>query len=397
MSYMARKERIVELDYVRSFAFLAVVYQHVIGVYIRKPGVSEETSFLFGMLFQLLKFAVPAFVFVTGLVLVYNYYERLHYPRFIQKRFTEIIVPYGFWSLVYMVLHHDITRINLDTFLVIGKKLLTGSASYHLWFVVMIFQFYLLYPVILRLFRSARQALRTSRLGMWAAVGLAAVAYGGLMWFSSRYLPAHPFRLDGAWLDAYLIKYRDRNFLYYSFYFLMGGMVALALPQFRAFLQRRWLLLVAAFAGTFAYISYELIKYSGGLRVNLNVATSLKPSMFLYTVAQLLIIYLLAVWLSHTKSVWKKWLTKLGHYSYGAYLIHAVALTYVMKLLNRWEWTASGLGGSVVAFLLCSAVSFGATYLLAKLPFGAWLVGATEKGKSVAAPAVQREAKREAV
>ena len=39
---MTRKERIAELDLIRSFAFLAVVYQHVIGVYMRKPGVDED-------------------------------------------------------------------------------------------------------------------------------------------------------------------------------------------------------------------------------------------------------------------------------------------------------------------------------------------------------------------
>lgn len=390
---MARKERIVELDYVRSFAFLAVVYQHVIGVYIRKPGVGEETAFLFGMLFHLLKFAVPAFVFVTGLVLFYNYYDRLQYPRFIQKRFTEIVVPYAVWSIVYMAMHHDLTGFNPETLWLVLKKWMTGTASYHLWFVVMIFQFYLLYPILLKLFKWTRHAVR-GRAGRTFAVGAAALAYAALMWFSVRYIPAHSFRFDLAWLDAYLIKYRDRNFLYYSFYFFMGGLAALALPQFRVFLQKRWLWLFAAFGVTYAYIGYELVKHSVSPIVNLNVATSLKPSMFLYTVAQLLVVYLVAVWVGKSGSQWKKWLTMLGHYSYGAYLIHGLVLTYVMKLLNHWEWTASGIGGSLIAFVLCSAFSFGLSYGLAKLPFGALLVGAAEKKKNSSAPSTPKEYKQ---
>ncbi|MEJ8546291.1 acyltransferase [Brevibacillus borstelensis] len=390
---MARKERIVELDYVRSFAFLAVVYQHVIGVYIRKPGIGEETAFLFGMLFHLLKFAVPAFVFVTGLVLFYNYCDRLQYPRFIQKRFTEIVVPYAIWSVVYMATYHELAGFNLETLWLVLKKWMTGTASYHLWFVVMIFQFYLLYPLLRKLFRWTGQTVR-GRGGRALVVGAGALAYAALMWLSYRYIPAHSFRFDLAWLDAYLIKYRDRNFLYYSFYFFMGGLVALALPQFRVFLQKRWLWLFAAFGVTYAYVGYELVKHSGGPIVNLNVATSLKPSMFFYTVAQLLIVYLLAVWVGKSRSQWKKWLTMIGHYSYGAYLIHALVLTYVMKLLNRWEWAASGFTGSLIAFVLCSALSFGLSYGLAKLPFGAWLVGAAEKKKNGSAVSTEPGFKR---
>lgn len=64
---MIRKERIAELELIRALGFLAVVYQHVIGVYMRVPGIDEQTAIVYGMLFHLLKFAVPAFIFMTGL------------------------------------------------------------------------------------------------------------------------------------------------------------------------------------------------------------------------------------------------------------------------------------------------------------------------------------------
>jgi surface polysaccharide O-acyltransferase-like enzyme len=390
---MARKERIVELDAVRAFAFLAVVYQHVIGVYMRKPGVDEMTAFLYGKLFHLLKFAVPAFVFITGLVLFYNYYERVNYPGFIRKRFTEIVVPYAIWSLIYMVWHRDVTGWDVSTLVGVVQKLITGSASYHLWFVVMIFQFYLLYPLLLKGFKAAKQRL-SGRAGKVAAVGAAALLYAGLMWVSARYLPAHPFRFDAAWLDAYLITYRDRNFLFYSFYFLLGGMVALALPAFRSLLQRRWPYLLAVFAAAYAYIGYELVRDSGGFLVNLNVATSLKPSMFFYTVAQLLLVYLLAVLLTKRDSRWTAWFSMIGRNSYGAYLVHALVLTYVMKALNVWDVTGSTMLGSVFAFLLCSAASIALSCGLAKLPFGAWLVGAAEKKRATAPGQSERQWKQ---
>lgn len=375
---MDKKERIAELDLVRSFAFLAVVYQHVIGVYMRKPGVDEQTAIIYSMVFHLLKFAVPAFIFITGLVLFYNYYEKVHYPRFIQKRVTEVLVPYGIWSAVYLALQPNSLGGGGQMAWNLFKKVATGSSSYHLWFVVMIFQFYLLYPFWQRLFRLARTFV-SNHVRLFVALGAAAFVYGLLMWISARFIPAHSLRFDIVWLDTYFIKYRDRNAFFYFFYFIFGGLAAVSLPAFRHTIKRHWLWIGTAFLILYTYIGYELFRDSGTGMINLNVATSLKPSMFLYTVAQLLLVYGLALVLIKKQGKWTHWLGLIGKYSYGAYLIHALILTYLMKGLQWLQIFHTGLLGSMVAFVLCSLLSFGISYALGKVPFGSLLVGAAEK------------------
>ena len=394
---MVRKERIAELELVRALGFLAVVYQHVIGVYMQAPGTDEQTAIVYGMLFHLLKFAVPAFIFITGLVLFYNYYEDVSYLGFMRKRVKEILLPYLLWSAVYFAFNPN-PHINTEQSLAwnLAKMVGTGTASYHLWFVVMIFQFYLFYPLWQRLFRFLRR--HASTVGKLAVIGgITACIYGMLMWFSARYIPAHGFRFDQAWLDAFFIKYRDRNALYYFFYFLMGGLVAVALPMFRAKIKQYWLSICGLFLLLFAYIGYELFRDSGDGLVNLNVATSLKPSMFVYTVFQLLLVYLLALLLSAKKNRWTAWLTQFGKHSFGAYLVHALVLTYVMKGLRSVEIFHTGVVGSLVAFVLCSILSFAISYGISKIPFGSLLVGSAPKKRQNAVPKQAESLHKEAM
>lgn len=64
-------------------------------------GARIQDGVLMTLLLLCSKFAVPVFVFITGMVLFYNYDGALKYGTFLRKRFMDIIVPYIIWSLLY--------------------------------------------------------------------------------------------------------------------------------------------------------------------------------------------------------------------------------------------------------------------------------------------------------
>lgn len=368
------KERIVELDVLRGLAFLAVVLQHAMGVYVRKADIQIADSVMIGMLFNFTKFAVPAFVFVTGIVLFYNYYERFDYRNFIRKRTMEIFLPYLLWTGIYEIYYYGIPSISFTWLKEFGKNIVLGTESYHLWFIVMIFQFYLLYPGLLALFKWIRNRISTGSRFV-TAVGLFAVFYTLLMWFSSSYIPGGNFHVSSKAVQMFFVEYRDRNFLFFLFYFILGGIAGVSLVKWREFVIRSvgWNGLL--FATLFIWIGYELMKGASGGLVNLNYSTSLKPSMFLYTVSEILLLYGLSLAIVKNGPGIFKPMAFVGKFSYGAYLAHALILGYAVRAINRFAPSEHYLWASIFAFILCSLGAMGVTILISRIPYGKLLIG----------------------
>lgn len=369
-----RKDRIKELDVLRGLAFLAVVLQHTLGVYVRKADIQIADAAMLGMLFNFTKFAVPAFVFATGTVLFYNYYEKLEYRKFIWKRTVEIFLPYLLWTGIYEIYYYGLPLINFSWLREFGKNVILGTESYHLWFIILIFQFYLIYPVFLALFKWVRVRI-TTKTRFTFTLGALIVIYTLLMWFSSSYIPRENLQVNYRFLQLFFLDYRDRNFLYFSFYFILGGIAGLSISKWREFVLKSVIWNGFLFPALFIWIGYELMRGASGGQVNLNYSTTLKPSMFFYTVSEIILLYGLCITIVRSGSVIIKRLSFIGKFSYGAYLAHALVLGYVVRGINRFMPSEHYLWSSTIAFILCAMVSVGITVLISKIPFGRLLIG----------------------
>ena len=140
-------KRIEELDFTRVVAMIAVITIHVTSAYIGY----QSNILVMGMnvafiLNQLTRFAVPLFILLSGTSLGLSANDD-SYRGFLHKRLTKIGIPYLAWTAVYIIYnnHSDLSAINFRSVL---RTVLLGQAAPHLYFVVIIFQFYLIFPFL---------------------------------------------------------------------------------------------------------------------------------------------------------------------------------------------------------------------------------------------------------
>lgn len=360
---MAR-DRIQELDALRGLAFAAVALQHVIGMFNQRGGMLVFDKWFTAGLFSTAKFAVPTFVFITGLVMFYNYYDKLNYPKMMTRRFYEIIVPYLIWSLLYT--SHNLHRLPVsgEYFRAYARNLVLGGASYHLWFIVLIIQFYVFFPVWRYLFKLAGKWLPSvqakASVLVLAVLGYYIIINNG---FISHFDPAHTILVKA-------FKYRDHLFLLWFLYFVIGGVVGLNIDRFRTFIKRFWMPCLFVSLGFLLYFAY-LLAVKGNDRLGMQVAGSFTAKMALFSFAMIFIAYYGSVCCFSRF----RFFNLLGKYSLGEYFAHAYVLHWTYKAVKHFTPFVGISGQVVLTFVLVILGSMGVTLIFSRLPMGKLFVG----------------------
>jgi len=104
-----KRPKILEMDIVRSIAILAVVLIHTTAdatMSLPKGSISQIIVFAVNEASQ---FAVPVFIFISGIVLFYRYYDSWDFKAlawsFYRKRIGSVLIPYLIWSFFYYIFY----------------------------------------------------------------------------------------------------------------------------------------------------------------------------------------------------------------------------------------------------------------------------------------------------
>ncbi|MEG2892755.1 MAG: acyltransferase [Clostridium sp.] len=322
------KKRIEEVDILRGVAFLAVVLQHSLASFIYEPTVNTYEGIISAFILNSLRFAVPIFVFMTGFSLYYTD-KGQGYFEFLLKRFKQIIVPYMLWTLVYDILMFFIMgRFDLslkDIVYQYFNYVLTGTGFYHLWYMAMIIQFYIVFPVF-KIFINKKRSFTLNTI----VLIIFFIAHIGLLYWYNYYAGAQ-FALATGLLKE-ILQYSDRIFIVWMFYFVFGAYFSIYYERLKVIFIKLKYVWFIGFIVSMAYIMKLMISSSsyndvGGYVINHAIGGPLNMPMIPLLLFSMLSLYVISVKILEYNI--SKYILLAGKYSFGAYLIHALVLHYV--------------------------------------------------------------------
>lgn len=319
--------RLREIDALRVLSCFSVITVHAVGgpFPVNSVGLGE-TNFL-------LHYSREVFFFVSALVLVRTYHPRLGPNRrlpdengFRLRRLRMIGVPYLWWSTLYLALTIFHARASEPA----GQTLndlplrwlilvLTGNASYHMYFLLVTLQFAVVFPLVLRVLDRTR-----GRHGRVLAVSVA-LQLATLVCYHWVLLPGGDWRglLGDASLPAYQL------------WLVAGAIAGLHLERWRSWVVEHRTLVLGALpvaAAVLLWTYWAQVPGRGGLQAS----NPLQPVMVLWSVAALGVLYLLAVWIMDRGAGWLRDAFSYGaQLSFGVYLAHPMVLDLVLGLLRR--------------------------------------------------------------
>lgn len=346
--------RVAAIDLFRCVAILAVVAIHTTSFALGRLEPGSGPAFWVSLINRSSQFAVPAFLFLTALVQTRSSLSSGRQPgRFYRAQLVRTGLPYLVWSVLYAlfaVATGSRSLASLASVSLWANWLLLGNASYHLYYLIIVIQFYALFPLILPLVRR----------WPWPPLTLAFVALQlGFYWLNRQVLHIKPIATP---------------VLSYSLQLGLGMLVGRAFGQWPAF-WARWRLAILALAGL-SWALYLPQAYLALRRVPVNTFNS-AWSYWLFTGAISLLLLGLCGDLDR-RAAWLRPLRLLGTHSFQIYLIHpAVIILFGRSVLfSRLESTAPGLGlGYALMVLLSLALPLAFARLVRHSPVSRLLFG----------------------
>ncbi len=345
-------KRLAALDIYKALAIVMVIIIHVTAT----PIVTLTSGAGLDVLIVMNRFSlpsVPMFIFASGLSLFHVYKDRaFDYFQFLRKRLSKILVPYLTWCILYYAyyVYEGIYDFSAQTFLL---NVLSGRMMYHLYFVVIIIQFYLVFGLISFVVK------RFSGL-IILPIGLA------INFLALQILPA---------------SYLDRSFMTYMIYFLLGCYFAKNMEMAALLINRFKILLTLGFFAAGGLYAYQF--YAGQV---LGIGDYLLPSSYVYIgfcAIAVLVFYRLSMAIDHGLADPENWLRRgllaISDGSFYIYLSHPLAIIAAGSISARL-----GITGVIDQMLVALALIW-----ITSVPLS--ILYAARKGKSASIKAEPKE------
>lgn len=323
-------ERISYFDFLRGIAILMVIGIHT---YTVRPFDGFENVLLIGVR-EALNFAVPLFLAISGFFIGKKTIEdKQNYVAFIKKQVPRVYLPMLVWSFPVVLLW---IYKGQNILLAVGKSM-AGMAFGPYYFIPLIFQLYLLHPIIKKL--ALKPILGGGILLIINAISVLLLIYV----FGKKSLPivlaVGPFIywVIFYFIGVYLSDNKRGYSLWVSVVFIVVGFVV-------QMCESKYLMLIG------------------------QVGVGLKLSSWTYAAGMVLLLFSskMEKVLSSDNAIFRT-IVKIGEFSFGIYLAHVYVLLFRNSFPMNESWP--------VSFILVAVLTTALVMVLRKiLPENLWRI-----------------------
>ncbi|MDD4781174.1 MAG: acyltransferase [Tissierellia bacterium] len=282
----------------RCIACIAVIIVHITAIGVTDYMQGSLPHILTLIINRSLKFTTPIFVFLSGITGFYSYRNRdIDYISFVIKRVKKVIIPYFIWCVLYYIYFIRLGFYGFDIVFFI-KSFIAGNMSYHLYFVIIITQLYILGPIFYGLIKKSNNKIML--LFIFAVINL----------------------LCAQFLN---FKLSDRIFLKYMFFYLIGMYVTLEYNKFKSWIENHKAIITIGYI-TFS-IFYILVTYYQWELYSL--------SWFLFSTISIFFVYLIGLAVKDKFIKFYGYIRLFSQSSYYVYLMHPMILTTMIMITEK--------------------------------------------------------------
>ncbi|RIL49372.1 hypothetical protein BUY93_09185, partial [Mammaliicoccus fleurettii] len=263
-----------EITYARAMFCLIIVAVHILSNYLRDVELQEQNRIIILTFQILILFATPCFIILSESLISMVYKDKLP-KNFLIKRFKYIMIPYFLIGSFYIYTKYEVEGNEESYWQLFKENLLIGN--WYGWFVIVIFQFYILHMLFHKPLSKANPYI------ILIISFVISFLHSFLMYDNENYIN---------WWSEYYPLFHRTSILYWLFYFVFGFYLGKYYNEVLAFIEKKYVWLVASLSIVILLIIYSIYQN------DVTVVQSNRYDILLYSVLAFLFILLIAKKLS---------------------------------------------------------------------------------------------------
>lgn len=330
-----------EISYLNVIFCLFVIFIHIVSYAVSS---FEYGSFKYNAVmfpWRMVSIVVPGFIMLSGVKMFLTHKDETGYFKYILSRIKGIILPYTFCFVCYYLFYMAAYDYPLNAEFIFDAYI-HGSLACHFYFIPLLFQFDLLFPLWKRVINKVNPAIVLPL--SFLLTSLFAIYFPNMI---SVISPETPF------------IYNDRFFMTYLCYWIMGCYIGKYYDKFCEMLKANFRAICVIFGMIFAmflFFTYHAFNY-------ITYIPYMNYVHDLYTVCSILFLY--AIFVRFPVKM-PKIVSHIDRASFNIYLWHMLLVLVADHIISRFSITAQGLAFGirfVLAYLVTIPLCVAYTYL----------------------------------